>query len=124
MNWLEQALHDIGEDLGVGPIELDENHSARLMIDSDLLGIEHHGEEVLIYLSGALDVPDEGSWLQRLERVHYNQRLPRSVQLALAAENQLVALSRCPDREFSHPLFLQTMDLLSQVIADCRQASA
>ncbi|MEO1998664.1 MAG: CesT family type III secretion system chaperone [Planctomycetaceae bacterium] len=123
MNWLEQVLKEIGDDLGVGPIELDENRSARLQVDADILGIEHRGEEVLIYLSGALAVPDEDSWLRRLELVHYNRRLPRGVQLAVAPENQLVALSRCHDREFSHPVFLQTWDMLTQLVSDCRQAS-
>jgi len=123
LNWLEQALQDIGQDLGIGPITLDENRSARLQVDSDMLGIEHHAEEMLVYLSGPLAIPDEDSWLRRIELVHYNRRLPCGVQLAVTPENQLVVLSRCHDREFSHPLFLQTFDTLLQVMSDCRQAS-
>ena len=107
MDWIQQAVRDFGDTLGIEDLEFDASQGIELMLDSGVLvGIaclpDIPSQEMLVYATAPLDF-DPLSQLEqalRLSNARYGDLPP--VQVAIS-DNQLVLAIRLSTREFDLP---------------------
>lgn len=104
MDWIQQAVRDFGDTLGIEDLEFDASQGIELMLDSGVLvGISClPSQEMLVYATAPLDFDPLSELEQalRLSNARYGDLPP--VQVAIS-NNQLVLAIRLSTREFDLP---------------------
>lgn len=116
MNWIDDALHDFGRNMGIAGLGFDGNAVAGLAFERrGALFVERAGDAVLVYL--ARQAPDrDGAWLERALRcTHYREGHPLPIQAGLLGDDTLVFLARVEERGFSLPALEKTVTLLTEL---------
>lgn len=107
MDWIQQAVRDFGDTLGIEALEFDASQGVELMMDSgELVGIaclpELPSQEMLVYASVPLQFDSLAQLEQALSMSNGRHDLSPPVH-AVIVDRQLVMAIRLSTREFNLP---------------------
>ena len=126
MDWIQQAISDFGDSLGIENLALDENDSVELTLDSgERVGIVHLGDmadqEMLVYAGAPLRFDPLLQMERALQLANARYGVLPAVQTAI--NNNLLILSiRLPAREFDLPALDEAVWRLIDMQHDAAEA--
>lgn len=127
MDWIQQAISDFGDSLGIEGLALDDNGSLELILESgELVGIVHIADaadkEMLVYAGAPLRFDPLAQMERALQVCNARYGVPPAVQTAIS-NNLLVLSIRLPAREFNLPALDEAVWRLIDMHHDAADAS-
>lgn len=127
MDWIQQAISDFGDSLGIENLALDDNDSVELILDSgELVGIVHLADaadrEMLVYAGAPLQFDPLAQMERALQLGNARYGDPPAAQTAIS-NNLLVLSIRLPAREFDLPALDEAVWRLIDMHHDAANAS-
>ena len=127
MDWIQQAISDFGDSLGMEDLALDDNGSLELVLESgELIGIVHLAEaadkEMLVYAGAPLRFDPLAQMERALQLGNARYGVLPAVQTAIS-NNLLVLSMRLPAREFDLPALDEAVWRLIDMQHDAADAS-
>ena len=123
MNWVDQTLSEISEDLGLESIQLDDQQRAAVVVDGDDVGIEVHPQGVVMYRISNAPVLDSSSWTEILKCNQFRNIAQHAIQIAVTRDLRPVASTHLPERDFSRVIFYEVLHELADRLQDMRTAA-
>jgi type III secretion system chaperone SycN len=118
MSWVDDALREFGQSMGLPNLAFSERGVVRLSIGRmGRLGLERQSSEVLIFLLRTIPVGNGKLLRKALTLCHYSEGHPFVVQTGLKGDDQLIFLLRIPEREFTVQAIEQSIELLDRLHA-------
>ena len=114
MSWIAKTLLEIGQDWGVGTLEMGPEGVVAFEIKGDTVGIQLLDESVLIYRLRAFSASTSLSLFHMLRLGHFSHLRANVLQTGLTKDGRLCVATRIAERGFDLIAFRNAFEELSE----------